>query len=68
MKSAARHIVTSHRHEGEPRRGRCDVGICVALGISIIGLAAGVPTRVLGGQPSKVSQAQRVAPTLFLTT
>ena len=45
---------------------RCDVGICVVLGISIIGLAAGVPTRVLGSQPSKVSQAQRITPILFL--
>ena len=56
--AAARLILTSHRHEGEPRRDRRDVGICVALGISIIGLAAGVPTRVLGSQPSKVGQAQ----------
>ena len=52
-KSAARHIVTSHRREGEPRSGRRDVGICVAFGISMIALAAGVPTRVLGGQPSR---------------
>jgi hypothetical protein len=64
--TAARHIVTSHRHEGEPRHGRCDVGICIALGISIIGLTAGVPTRVLGSQPSKVGQAQRITPVLFL--
>jgi hypothetical protein len=64
--AAARLILTSHRHEGEPRRDRRDVGICVALGISIIGLAAGIPTRVLGSQPSKVSQAQRIAPILFL--
>ena len=63
---AARHIVTSHRHEGEPRRERRDVGICFALGISMIALTAGVPTRVLGGQPSKVSRAHHVAPTLFL--
>ena len=62
--SAARHIVTSHRHEGESRCERRDVGICVALGISMIALAAGVPTRVLGGQPSKVSRTQQVAPML----
>ena len=66
MKSAARHSVTSHRHEGEPRRERRDLGICFALGISMIALTAGVPTRVLGGQPSKVGQAQRITPVLFL--
>ena len=64
--SAAGHNVTSHRHEGEPRRGRRDVGICVAVGISMVALAAGAPTRVLGGQPSKVSRAQHATPTLFL--
>jgi hypothetical protein len=55
-----------HRHEGEPRRGRRDVGICVAVGISMVALATGAPTRVLGGQPSKVSRAQTATPTLFL--
>jgi hypothetical protein len=64
--SAAGHNVTSRRHEGEPRRGRGDVGICVAVGISMVALAAGTPTRVLGDQPSKVSRAQNATPTLFL--
>ena len=54
---AARHSVTSHRHEGEPRRERRDLGICFALGISMIALTAGVPTRVLGGQ--KVDEGPR---------
>jgi hypothetical protein len=64
--SAAGHNVTSHRHEGEPRRGRRDVGIRVAVGISMVALAAGTPTRVLGGQPSKVSRAQHATSILFL--
>ena len=64
--SAAGHNVTSRRDEGEPRRGRREVGIYVAVGISMVALAAGAPTRVLGGQPSKVSRAQHASPTLFL--
>jgi hypothetical protein len=64
--SAAGHNVTSHRDEGEPRRGRRDVGICVAVGISMVAVAAGAPTCVLGGQLSKVSRAQHATPTLFL--
>jgi hypothetical protein len=64
--TAARHVITSRCHEGEPRRGRWHLGTCIALGIAIIGLAAGGPTRVLGSQPSKVGQAQRITPVLFL--
>jgi hypothetical protein len=55
-----------HRHEGEPRRGRREVRICVAVGISMVALAAGAPTCVLGGQPSRVNRAQHATPTLVL--
>jgi len=64
---AAGHSVTTRRHGGEPCRRRRGAGLCVAVGISMVTLTAGAPTRVPAGQPSEVSRAQNTAaPVLFV--
>ncbi|HLN09670.1 MAG TPA: hypothetical protein VK281_12035, partial [Xanthobacteraceae bacterium] len=65
----AGHNVTSHRHRGEPCRSRRNAGLCVAVGIWLVALAAEGPMHVLAGaadQRTEVRAQDATAPVLFV--